>query len=49
MKTRITITLSNDVFLKLDKLITNRSQYIEWLIRQDLKIEFKPMKNEVKK
>ncbi len=49
MKTRITITLSTEVLAQLDKTVDNRSKYIEWLIRQDLKLGFKPVKKEVEK
>ena len=49
MKKPISITLSAEVLAALDKTISNRSKYIEWLIRQDLKLGFKPAKKEAKK
>jgi metal-responsive CopG/Arc/MetJ family transcriptional regulator len=49
IKKPISITLSPEVLAALDKAAGNRSEYIEWLIRQDLKLGFKPIKKEVKK
>lgn len=49
MKKPISITLSPEVLAALDKTIGNRSKYIEWLIRQDLKMGFKPAKRGVEK
>jgi predicted transcriptional regulator len=48
MKKPISITLSPEVLAALDKAAGNRSRYIEWLIRQDLKLGFKPAKKESK-
>ena len=48
-KKAISIRLAPEVLSQLDKMVDNRSKYIEWLIRQDLKMGFKPTKKEVKK
>ena len=48
MKKPISITLSDEVLVAMDKSIGNRSKYIEWLIRQDLKLGFKPVKKGAK-
>ena len=44
----VSIRLAPEVLVQLDKAVDNRSKYIEWLIRQDLKMGFKPIKKEVK-
>lgn len=49
MKKAISIRLSPEVLAQLDKTVDNRSKYIEWLIRQDLKIGFKPIKKDARK
>ena len=48
-KKAISIRLAPEVLVQLDKTVDNRSKYIEWLIRQDLKMGFKPIKREVEK
>lgn len=45
-KQPITISLSQDVIKAMDKSHGNRSAYIEWLIREDLKLGYKPVKKE---
>lgn len=48
-KKAISIRLAPEVLAQLDKTVDNRSKYIEWLIRQDLKLGFKPIKKELEK
>ena len=45
-KQPVTVSLSQDVIKAMDKAVTNRSAYIEWLIREELKLGYKPANNE---
>lgn len=42
MKKPITISLSKDVIKAMDNAHDNRSAYVEWLIREDLGLGYKP-------
>ncbi len=42
MKKPISVALSPDVIKAMDQAHGNRSAYIEWLIREDLELGYKP-------